>query len=76
MRTMHGIHVHGFPNVFVVSAAQAANLISNFPHNLAEAGRTVAAIVAHAEANGVREVEVTEEAENAWVDLILGGGRM
>ena len=76
MRTMHGMHVHGFPNAFVVSAAQAANLISNFPHNLAEAGRTVAAIVSHAEANGVREVEVTQEAEDAWVDLILGGGRM
>jgi cation diffusion facilitator CzcD-associated flavoprotein CzcO len=76
MRTMHGMHVHGFPNAFVVSAAQAGNLISNFPHNLAEAGRTVAAIVAHAEAHGVREVEVTQEAEDAWVDLILGGGRM
>jgi cation diffusion facilitator CzcD-associated flavoprotein CzcO len=76
MRTMHGMHVHGFPNAFVVGAAQAANLISNYPHNLAEAGRTVAAIVSHAEAHGVREVEVTQDAEDAWVELILGSPRL
>ncbi len=76
MRSMHGMHVHGFPNAFVVAAAQAANLISNYPHNLSEAGRTVAAIVAHAESVGAREVEVTAEAEQAWVDLILSNERM
>ena len=76
MRTMHGMHVHGFPNAFVVAAAQAANLISNYPHNLSEAGRTVAAVVAHAESVGAREVEVTPEAEQAWVDLILSSERM
>ena len=42
MRTMHGMHVHGFPNLFIVQAAQGANLISNVPHNLTEAGRTIA----------------------------------
>ena len=31
VRTKHGIHVHGFPNVFIVQPAQGANLISNFP---------------------------------------------
>jgi cyclohexanone monooxygenase len=41
MRTMHGMHVHGFPNAFQVQAAQAAALISNYPHNLTEAGRTI-----------------------------------
>ncbi len=76
MRTMHGMHVHGFPNAFVVAAAQAANLISNYPHNLSEAGRTVAAVVAHAESVGAQEVEVTPEAEQAWVDLILSSERM
>ena len=46
MRTLHGIHVHGFPNLFIVQLAQGANLISNVPHNLTEAGTTIAAIVA------------------------------
>ena len=74
MRSLHGIHVHGFPNLFVIGAAQGGNLISNYPHNLAEAARTVAAVVAHAEAEGVTEVEVTAEAEKAWIDLLLGAG--
>ncbi len=47
MRTMHGIHVHGFPNAFFVQPTQGANLISNVPHNLTEAGQTIAADRAH-----------------------------
>ena len=42
MRTKHGMHVHGFPNAFFVQPTQGANLISNVPHNLTEAGRTIA----------------------------------
>lgn len=48
MRTLHGIHVHGFPNAFIVQPTQGANLISNIPHNLTEAGRTIAMTVKHA----------------------------
>ncbi|HEX4818080.1 MAG TPA: NAD(P)/FAD-dependent oxidoreductase [Nonomuraea sp.] len=73
MRTLHGIHVHGFPNAFLVQHTQGANLLSNIPHNLTEAGRTVAVVVAHALAGGHTEVEVTKEAEDAWVDLLLSG---
>ena len=71
MRTMHGTHVHGFPNAFLVQPTQGANLISNVPHNLTESGRTIAGIVRHALDNGHRRVEVTAEAEDAWVELLL-----
>lgn len=71
MRTLHGTHVHGFPNLFVVQPTQGANLISNVPHNLTESGRTIAAIVRHALDTGAAEVEVTAEAEQAWVELLL-----
>jgi cation diffusion facilitator CzcD-associated flavoprotein CzcO len=73
MRTLHGIHVHGFPNAFIVQPTQGANLISNVPHNLTESGRTIAAVLRHAIDHGYREVEVTEEAEDGWVDLLLSG---
>jgi len=73
MRTKHGMHVHGFPNAFVVQISQGANLISNVPHNFFEAGKTVAAIVRHTLDGGYDEVEVTKEAEQAWMDLLLGG---
>jgi cyclohexanone monooxygenase len=71
MRTLHGTHVHGFPNMFLVQPTQGANLISNVPHNLTESGRTIATIVRHALDSGHAEVEVTAEAEQAWVDLLL-----
>jgi len=73
MRTMHGTYVHGFPNAFIVQFTQGANLISNIPHNLTESGRTIAMVVRHALDNGFDEVEVTEEAEQAWLDLLLSG---
>ncbi|HEY9216841.1 MAG TPA: NAD(P)/FAD-dependent oxidoreductase [Phenylobacterium sp.] len=77
MRSLHGIHVHGFPNAFFVQPTQGANLISNVPHNLTESGRTIAVTVAHALQNGFKEIEVTEEAEKQWVELLLKGpGRM
>ncbi len=77
MRTKHGIHVHGFPNAFFVQPTQGANLISNVPHNLTEAARTIALMVGHARENGFKEIEVTREAEDSWVELLLtGAGRM
>jgi cyclohexanone monooxygenase len=77
MRTKHGIHVHGFPNLFLVQPTQGANLISNVPHNLTEAGKTIAAIVKHVRERGARSVEVTKQAEDAWLELLLSGmGRM
>ncbi|WP_338833642.1 NAD(P)/FAD-dependent oxidoreductase [Bradyrhizobium septentrionale] len=77
MRTKHGIHVHGFPNVFFVQPTQGANLISNVPHNLTEAARTIALMVGHASDNGFTEIEVSKEAEDRWVELLLTSvGRM
>jgi cyclohexanone monooxygenase len=77
MRTKHGIHVHGFPNVFFVQPTQGANLISNVPHNLTEAARTIALMVGHAKDNGFKEIEVSKEAEDRWVELLLTSvGRM
>jgi cyclohexanone monooxygenase len=73
MRTMHGMHVHGFPNAFQVQAAQGAALISNYPHNLTEAGRTIGCVVRHAVEHGHAVVEVTQEAEDAWIEVLQSG---
>jgi len=75
MMSLHGIHVHGFPNMFIVSPTQGANLISNVPHNLTEAGETIARVIAHAEEVDASEVEVTVDAEQAWVAQLEAGGR-
>jgi cation diffusion facilitator CzcD-associated flavoprotein CzcO len=75
MQSMHGIHVHGFPNVFILGPSQGANLISNIPHNLTEAAATIAAVTSHALEVGADEVEVTETAEQAWVKLLESSAR-
>lgn len=77
MKTLHGTHVHGFPNAFIVQPTQGANLISNVPHNLTESGQTIALTVRHTLDQGHQEVEVTETAEAAWIEVLLSGpGRM
>ena len=79
MRSKHGIHVRGLsPNAFFVQLRpRARTLISNVPHNLTESGRTIALTVKHALDGGYREVEVTQEAQDSWVELLLTGmGRM
>ena len=74
MRSLHGIHVHGFPNAFVVGVAQGANLISNVPANLTDAAATIAAVLRHAVEVDADVVEVTAEAEQGWVDLLSTSG--
>jgi cation diffusion facilitator CzcD-associated flavoprotein CzcO len=73
MRTKHGMHVHHFPNLFLVQPTQGANLISNVPHNLTESGKTIASIVKRMLDGGVRTVEVTQQAEDAWIEILLSG---
>lgn len=73
LRTLHGLHIPGFPNAFMVQMNQAANMITNIPHNIVDHARTVAQVVSHAEQHGFAEVEPTEQAVSAWVDLILTG---
>ncbi len=75
MMSLHGIHVHGFPNMFIVGPSQGANLISNVPHNLTERALTLAAIMRHATDNDIDHIEVTPEAEAAWVERLEKGGR-
>ena len=71
LRTLHGMHIHGFPNAFMVQPNQAANILSNVPHNILDHAKTMSLVISHAEANGFAEVEPTQDAEDAWVDLIL-----
>jgi len=76
MVTKHGIHVHGFPNAFVVQVAQGANLIANVPHNFTEAGLTIAMIIKHTLDGGYREVEVTQKGQDDWMELLYSGPQL
>ena len=76
MRSKHGINVHNFPNAFWVMPAQGANLISNVPHNIVESAMTIAMMVHHAVDAGAKTVEVSEQAQKDWVDLLMTGPGM
>jgi cation diffusion facilitator CzcD-associated flavoprotein CzcO len=70
MRSLHGVHVHGFPNAFLVQLGQAGNIVANVPHNLTDAAKSVAAIVSHMTEQGFSEVEASRDAEDAWMELL------
>jgi cyclohexanone monooxygenase len=68
--TLHGMHVHGFPNCFIISNTQSG-FTANYPHMLDEQSRHAAYIIAEARERQATRVEVTAEAEAAWVQTVL-----
>jgi cyclohexanone monooxygenase len=74
MRTLHGIHTHGFPNLFVMSNSQAG-FTTNFPHAMDETAEHIGYILSRCFDEGIRSVEVTREAEDAWVEEIIAVSR-
>ena len=69
MRTLHGMHTHGFPNCYVMGMTQTG-LTANIPHMLKEQSEHIAYIVKHALEGNVRVLEATQQAEDDWVDTI------
>jgi cyclohexanone monooxygenase len=64
--TMHGIHVHGFPNFFI-SGTRQGSWDNNFPYSQEMVATHVAYIIREALDRHLDEVEVTAEAEADWV---------
>lgn len=75
MRTLHGLHTRGFPNLFVISNAQAA-FTTNFPHAMDESAQHISYIVNQCLSGNVNSIEPTQEAEDAWVEEIISLARM
>ena len=73
IRTLHGMHIHGFPNCFLMSTIQGGFTV-NYPHMLDEVATHVAHIVGHALAIEKEVVETSAEAEARWVQTILNKG--
>lgn len=69
VRTLHGLHTHGFPNLFVESIAQSGFTV-NFPYLLDVQATHVAWIINWALTHDVSELEATATAEQTWVDIV------
>ncbi len=69
-RTLHGLSAHGFPNWFTIGINQnglSPNMTSMFDDQAVH----VAYVIDEVTKRGKQEVEVTAEAEQAWVDEII-----
>jgi cyclohexanone monooxygenase len=75
VRTLHGMHVHGFPNCFIMSNAQAG-FTASYPHMLNEQAKHIAYIIRKGIDEDVRAFEVTAEAEAEWVAQCIEKARM
>jgi cyclohexanone monooxygenase len=73
MRSVHGMHVHGFPNLFVLGHTQAGFTV-NYPHLLDEASRHVSHVVRYA-IDSDAEVEATAEGEDDWLRELAESAR-
>jgi cation diffusion facilitator CzcD-associated flavoprotein CzcO len=74
MRSVHGMHVHGFPNMFIVGHTQGG-FTANYPHLLDEASLHVTHIIRAALDGGVRELEARSEAEDEWLQTLADNAR-
>jgi cation diffusion facilitator CzcD-associated flavoprotein CzcO len=73
VRTLHGLHIHGFPNCFMMSIVQSGFTV-NFPHMINEQAKHVAYIIERALARGIRSLEASAETESDWVDAVIERG--
>jgi cyclohexanone monooxygenase len=74
VRTLHGMHVRGFPNCFIMSNAQAG-FTASYPHMLNEQAKHVAYIIQTGTEKRLRSIEVSEEGESEWVDQCIRKAR-
>ncbi len=74
VRTLHGMHVHGFPNCFIMSNAQAG-FTASYPHLLDEQAKHIAYIIENTTGKGVEKIEASEESEAAWVQQCIDKAR-
>jgi cation diffusion facilitator CzcD-associated flavoprotein CzcO len=70
VQTFHGLHVRGFPNLFVESIAQSGFTV-NFPYLLDVQATHVAWVIASALERGIVEIEASAPAEAAWVETVV-----
>jgi len=74
MRSLHGLLVHGFPNLMITSNAQSG-FTTNFPHAMDERAQHMAYLLRALKARSAHILEATEAGQNAWVDTMLKASR-
>ncbi len=66
-RTVLGLAVAGFPNMFLVTGPGSPSVLSNMAVSIEQHVDFIAAAIAYLDTNGFDRIEATEAAEAAWV---------
>jgi cation diffusion facilitator CzcD-associated flavoprotein CzcO len=67
-RSYLGIGVAGFPNTFIITGPQSPSVLSNMMVSIEQHVEWISDCIAHVRERGIRTIEPTPEAEQAWVD--------
>lgn len=70
LRTLHGLHTRGFPNLFIIGSAQGA-FTTNFPHAMDESAKHIGYLVTQCTSGNINAIEPSQAAEDAWVEEII-----
>ena len=75
LRTLHGLQTREFPNLMFIQSGQAA-FTTNFPHYMDEQAQHIGYIIKTCIERGIKTVQPTQEAEDAWVQEIIDLSRI
>jgi cation diffusion facilitator CzcD-associated flavoprotein CzcO len=70
LRTLFGVHTHGYPNLFIMGGYQASFQF-NLTFMLQCQGDHIAACIAHARERGYAEIDVSPQTEEWWVQEVI-----
>ena len=70
LRTLFGVHTHGYPNLFIMGGYQASFQF-NLTFMLQTQGDHIAACIAYARDNGHDAIDVSPESEEWWVQEVI-----
>jgi cation diffusion facilitator CzcD-associated flavoprotein CzcO len=70
LRTLFGVHTHGYPNLFIMGGYQASFQF-NLTFMLQTQGDHIAECIAHARDHGHSEIDVSPESEEWWVQEVI-----
>jgi len=70
IRSLHGMHVRGFPNLVLIGSFRQGAPTINFPYMVSEQARHAAAFVRRVIDDDVAAVDVSEAAEERWAQTI------
>lgn len=69
--TYLGMLTHGFPNLMMIAGPQSVSGSTNFPRAIEGGVNWVTDLLQHALANDITRIEVSQEAESEWHELVV-----